>query len=311
MSALLRAAEYEKRCAIGDGGRLSDALQRRVHTREIVSPYPNLFASAQYWTSLTPEDQSLHCIRALAQLHPQWVFAGLSATCIYGYQHAYSLHDGSISIASTGGLTHRDFKQLRRIYMNTIPSWQCNGIFVTSPARTLIDCATLPFERAIAIYDSALRAKHVSKTDIDTLRLQTRCDEQAVKRLLLHANPLRENGGGSWVYARIIRLGYAEPLFQVEFENPDNASLPYRVDFCWKLADGRIIVAEYDGMAKYADTSNPNRANMQAKLEYERQRERRIKAQGVTTIVHLFFEQVANLNQLDAKLADAGVPKIR
>ena len=101
------------------------------------------------------------------------------------------------------------------------------------------------------------------------------------------------------------------PLLQVEFENPDNPAAPYRVDFCWKLADGRIIVAEYDGMAKYADTTNQSRASLQAKMEYERRREHNLKAQGVTTIVHLFYEDVMNPKRMTAMLSKAGVPRLR
>lgn len=93
--------------------------------------------------------------------------------------------------------------------------------------------------------------------------------------------------------------------------NPDNPAMPYRVDFCWKLAYGRIIVAEYDGMAKYADTSNKNRASLQAKMEYDRRRDRHLREQGVTEIVHVFYEDLLRPINLETKLLKAGVPKIR
>ncbi len=93
--------------------------------------------------------------------------------------------------------------------------------------------------------------------------------------------------------------------------NPDNPAMSYRVDFCWKLADGRIIVAEYDGMAKYADISNKNRASLQAKMEYDRRRDRHLREQGVTEIVHVFYEDLLRPINLETKLLKAGVPKIR
>ena len=92
--------------------------------------------------------------------------------------------------------------------------------------------------------------------------------------------------------------------------NPDNPAMSYRVDFCWKLADGRIIVAEYDGMAKYADISNKNRASLQAKMEYDRRRDRHLREQGVTEIVHVFYEDLLRPINLETKLLKAGVPKI-
>ncbi|MBT1180502.1 hypothetical protein JS531_00625 [Bifidobacterium sp. CP2] len=311
VTALLRAAEQERRCAIGDGGAIYHALRRRVKALELASPYPNLFADVRYWDSLNPEECSLHMIRALAELHPQWTFAGLSAACVYGYQHSYALHDGSVIIASPKGSGHGSAEQLRRLYMHVVPRQKVRGIAVTSPSRTLIDCAAMPFSNALAIYDSALRAGHVAIADIETLMPTTNCDTASVAKLLKHADPRRENGGESWTYASIIELGYAEPSLQVEFTNPDNPGMPYRVDFCWRLADGRIIVAEYDGMAKYVDASNPHRASLQAKLNYERRREHSLTEQGVSTIMHLFFEDVRTTARLEARLSEAGVPKIR
>lgn len=309
--SLLKQAEAKQRCALSSSSSaLYHALRRRVKSCELISPYPTLFARTDYWTQLNAEEQSLHMIRALATLHPQWTFAGLSAACVYGYQHAYSLHDGSVHIAGNSGITGRDHSKLNRIYMPRIPLWKCQGILVTSPARTLVDCSTFSFSSALAIYDSALCSGHVTVEEINTLAIQTNCDEAAVAKLLRYANPASENGGESFTRGQIILCDFAVPLLQVEFENPNNPAAPYRVDFCWKLADGRIIVAEYDGMAKYADTTNQSRASLQAKMEYERRREHDLKTQGVTTIVHLFYEDVMNPKRMTAMLSKAGVPRL-
>ena len=40
----------------------------------------------------------MHLIRALAKVHPTWTFAGLSAACVYQYEHSYSLHNGTVDI---------------------------------------------------------------------------------------------------------------------------------------------------------------------------------------------------------------------
>lgn len=309
---MMRTAQRERRCVIGSSRPIRQACKRRLDTGELVSPYRNLYMERTYWDALDPEERSLHVIRALARLHPRWVFAGLSAACLYGFEHAHSLHDGTVHIACSGGITDGDHNRLRRIYMRRIPLWiNRDRYYVTSPARTLIDCAGYPFANALAIYDSALRRGLVTVEDVRTLMIQTVCDEDAVARLLHHANPLSENGGESLMRGRIIELDFAEPLLQVEFDNPANPSMPYRVDFCWRLADGRVIVAEYDGMAKYADTSNPGRASLQSKLAYERTRERDLRTRHVTAIVHVFYEDVTAPRRLDEKLTAAGVPKLR
>lgn len=179
--SLLKQAEAKQRCALSSSSSaLYHALRRRVKSCELISPYPTLFARTDYWTQLNAEEQSLHMIRALATLHPQWTFAGLSAACVYGYQHAYSLHDGSVHIAGNSGITGRDHSKLNRIYMPRIPLWKCQGILVTSPARTLVDCSTFSFSSALAIYDSALCSGHVTVEEINTLAIQTNCDEAAV-----------------------------------------------------------------------------------------------------------------------------------
>ncbi|WP_175578348.1 hypothetical protein [Bifidobacterium jacchi] len=58
---------------------------------------------------------------------------------------------------------------------------------------------------------------------------------------------------------RMIELGFATPTLQVEFDNLDNHRVPYHVDFCWKLADGRVIVAEFDGTRqRNSETRTPS-----------------------------------------------------
>ncbi|NEG54607.1 hypothetical protein [Bifidobacterium platyrrhinorum] len=312
VTALLRAAERERRCAIGENRALYHALRRRTKSLEVTSPYPNLFADAAYWESLNPEERSLHVIRALARLHPKWIFAGLSAACVYGYQHGYSLHDGSVFIACEHGRNAADASKLRRLYIRTdILRYTCNGIPVTSPAQTLLDCAAYPFANALAIYDSAFRTPYAKPEEVRARMLRVNCDESAVTRLLRHADSRSENGGESFARGRMIELGFAVPALQVEFDNPDNHRMPYRVDFCWKLSDGRVIIAEFDGTAKYRDGSNKNRASIQAKLDYERRREHHLKEAGVTAIVHLFYEDVTVDDRLRSKLLSSGVPYLR
>ena len=64
-------------------------------------------------------------------------------------------------------------------------------------------------------------------------------------------------------------------------------------------------------LAKYADISNKNRASLQAKMEYDRRRDRHLREQGVTEIVHVFYEDLLRPINLETKLLKAGVPKIR
>ncbi|KAB7788147.1 hypothetical protein F7D08_1184 [Bifidobacterium cebidarum] len=309
MTALLNTAKQQKRCAYGTNRAERMALRRRLQADELICPYKGIYVEKTYWSNLSREEQSQHTIRTLARRHPNWVFTGISAACIYNVEHSYALHDGTVYIASSGGINGQDEPHLQRIYMQRIPVRKYRGMNVTSPERMLIDCTSLPFAQSLAIYDSALRNNLITTNAVQSLALQCVCDEAAVSKLLKYANPLSENGGESFARGTILERHFAIPLLQVEFNNPNHPESPYRVDFLWKLADGRIIVAEYDGTAKYADASNANRASIRAKLEYERNRERHLKDQKVTVIVHLFYEDVVQPWRLEKKLREAGVPQ--
>ena len=115
VSALLQQAKQERRCCYGTSDAQRRALKRRLHAGELVSPYKNLYADRTLWNTMTREQQSLQVIRALSAIHPQWVFAGLSAACVYGLQHNYSLHDGTVHIASKSGIGGGDEARLNRM----------------------------------------------------------------------------------------------------------------------------------------------------------------------------------------------------
>lgn len=59
---------------------------------------------------------------------------------------------------------------------------------VTGPLRTVIDCARhLPFDEALAIADSALRAGEVTRAELDAVRVRG-AGAAAVRRVLAHAD---------------------------------------------------------------------------------------------------------------------------
>ena len=105
-----------------------------------------------------------------------------------------------------------------------------------------------------------------------------------------------------------MRLGFAKPQQQVVFVDPLTGRT-YRVDYCWRLADGTIIVAELDGMEKYTNPGMTNGRSMQIVVNEEKQREDGLRRAGVSVIVRFTFDDVLHAERLDRKLAEAGVPK--
>lgn len=64
---------------------------------------------------------------------------------------------------------------------------------VTGALRTVIDCARhLPFDEALAIADSALRAGAVTRAELDAVRVRG-AGAAAVRRVLAHADPRAAN----------------------------------------------------------------------------------------------------------------------
>lgn len=305
---LLDKAESERRCAYGSDDNERRALRRRSDAGLLVSPYRNVYARTGYWKGLDPIERTRHVARALARLHPRWVFAGTTAACFLGYDHGYGLHrDGSIVIASTTTNDSHDHRRLRRIPMADVPTVHVGGVAVTDPVRTLVDCATTcTFEQALPLFDSA--ARHgVDVRACLRMCVSLRMDSSGVRMLCHYTDPNSENGGESLGRAVIITLGFAVPLVQYEFANPDNPAAPYRVDFAWFLPDGRIIVAEYDGMHKYTLAERPDRRTIQATVQAERRREDHLRAQGVSAIIRFDYDDVMHPERLARKLV--GVPR--
>lgn len=311
IKSLLDNAEQAQRCATGTNESQRKSLRLRARRGILAAPYRNLYARSGYWQSLTPPERHLHVARTLADKHPSWIFAGLTAVCAYGLDHSHSLHtDMTITIAGTIAAAPHQNPRLRRIRTGDVPCRRIAGLPVTDIHRTLIDCAALfPFADALPMFDSAVR-KGVSIVGLPERCRALGVDSANVTALCTYADPLSENGGESFARATIIRLGFVVPRLQRPFTNPANPNAPLRADFTWELPGGVIIVAEFDGMGKYVMTDT-KRSSIQAKVHAEREREDQLKSQGVTTIVRFEFEDLTHPERLERKLLQAGVPKRR
>lgn len=308
--ALVARSESEGRCCYGLGEAQNRALRRRRDSGELISPYPGVYARSEYWHALNPPEQSRHLIKALAMMHPQWVFAELSAATVLRFEHSWGLHaDGCVHIATNGSVRVHGHDKLRRLSVHNAAIWRCDEVRITSPARTLVDCARYPFERGLPIFDSALRSKMVSRDEVRVACHGLRVNLDSVERLLRYANPLSENGGESLCRAIIIDAGFALPILQEEFIDPNDARVRYRVNFLWRLFDGRVIVLEFDGSAKYTDPQMTGRRSTERIVFEERNRENALRRAGVTTIVRVNYSELMDKAVLIRKLELAGVPR--
>lgn len=288
------------------------ALRRRACEGELANPYRNVYARREYWSSLTPVDRMLHVARALTMLHPQWVFAGLAAASAHGLDHAWSLHNGRLSIAVSASYHGKESRQpLDHVYMPTVEAVSAAGLRVTTVPRTLVDCGLrYPFEYALALFDSALRNGCVTRDEVLAVCDGLIVDCGMVLRLLHYADARSENGGESLIRGIAIMHGFVVPELQVSLVDPANPRATCRVDFLWRLHDGRIIVLEYDGMAKYSDTEMTGGRTVRQTVYAEREREAALRRAGVTTILRVDYDEAVHVQPVVDKLLKASVPMV-
>ncbi|MBW3093310.1 hypothetical protein KIH79_10345 [Bifidobacterium sp. 82T10] len=341
VETLLAAAERERRCAYGTAKSVCSALGRRAKIGELQRVSANAYVKPDYWAALNPPERSLHIARTLGARHPDWVFAGIVAAAAHGFEHQWLLHGGPIDIVSSNkgdppsrnagsaagmdaasgmnagaGMnadTDADARhgtRIRRIYAPRCALESAAGITVTGKARTVVDCCMmLEFRYALPIVDSAL-AQGVPRRDILAVCGSLRRNCLPVFRALHYADPRSENGGESLMRGTIVDSGLMVPEIQVPFVDPQTGR-SYRVDFAWRLADGRIVVAEFDGTDKYVDPAMTGRRSIQGIVLAEREREAALRRADVTDIVRCSFDDVVRAAPMIDELCRVGIPRSR
>ena len=121
----------------------------------------------------------------------------------------------------------------------------------------MFDCLRwTDFPHGLGIVDSALRTGVVRRSELDEFfsRASPRLHGRDLALATLSwTDPRSENGGESIARARMLLLGYVCPELQVEVPRVMEDGAPYRADYCWVRADGRVILGELDGGCKYVE----------------------------------------------------------
>lgn len=309
IDTLLDQAENARRCAHSSDPLIQKGLYRRYRAGDLARPYPGLFTRAEYWHQLNEPEQSLHMARALRDLHPNWVFSGITAAAAHGFDHPRILHRQGLTITLPSHGSYRPHEKLNIIY-SPYPREKAviaNGIVVTNPSRTLLDCGrTIDFVHSLPIFDDAA-SNGIEEKQILQECARTTLDCSRIFKLLRYTDARSENGGESFARAVMIENGFSVPQLQVPFTDPLTGK-QFRVDFLWRTADGRIIVGELDGTAKYVDPQMTDRKSIQETVQAEREREQALFRAGVTEIVRFTFDDAVRQKPLIAKLRRAGVP---
>ncbi len=308
----LRAAADEQRCLHPTDDAVHRALLRHKQEGGVVSPLPGLFISADVWKSLDPISRLVYTVHGLAAWHPDRIFAGLAAACILELWMDYRtaermLKKRTVDIVCDVRSNHADSRHVHRLPATGAESVTVDGVHVTTVAQTAAYCAcTLPFVEGMQIVCCALR-NGADIVSIIAYATNMGIINDCAKNVFRFATPRVENGGEAKTFAVLIICGFVPPDLQVEFVDPQTGRV-YRVDFRWVTRDGRQIVVELDGLVKYRDPQMMSGRTLGGVIDDERERTEALKRAGVDMVIRIRMEDLADLERLKWRLADAGVP---
>lgn len=311
LDALFSEAEAERRClARPESAASHRAILRRIPS-EISSPIPGLYARNDHWNALDRTQRALHVARALAKLHPSWVFCGPTAAAAWNLETPHTLL-GQTYVAGT----HRSAAStphVKRLFTVVETVSLMEGIPTCDPETAAIDCCRIAtFPEGLAVMDSLLRS-----FDEDPRRLAELIDARFAKRrgvararkALRFADGNSENGGESFARGVMVEEGFLPPRLQVEIPDPVEPGRMYRVDYLWET-DGGVIAGELDGRDKLADPALRKGKSMADVLRDERTRESRLTATGAK-VLRFSFKDALDRKRFVRTLEAFGVPRCR
>ena len=311
LDSALDAAEAQHHCAIASGDALARAFMRRAQQQYCLSPAPGLYVRPSYWRELNPREQAFHLMHGLGRLHPTWTFRSWAAALSWGIEVPYPLLE-ELPIISK----RQPSPPYPVISRSPYPSDRVetsDGIRVLSLPHAVGEVLRqAPFSYALAVIDSALHAQNSNEVPSFLAEVEHACqrrDGAARARFILRfADARAESGGESRVRAFLIANGYELPDLQITFTDPCDQNHVLRVDFFWRLPDGRNLIGEFDGMAKYHDPDLTNGEDAVAVLVRERQRESRLTLLGYP-VLRFTYDDLSHPARLHHLLRTAGIPQ--
>lgn len=306
---LLDTAEQHRLCAVAESDADRHMLRRRVKTGELIMPRQGMYMRASTWNALTYHEKSMRIYRTVCKLHTDWVLCSVSAAAVYGYTSTWHIqryvHIGVSKRSSAGKHGYVVAHHLG----DTVDFQVVDGVKVTTPMRTLFDCARmLDFENAMVICSMGLRKLQQDRTAFQRYVNGFRRKEgQARARYVAaRAEPLCENGGEVAGLCRFYEFGYMPPRHQVTLHSPISGR-DIRPDYLWRRDDGSWVAAELDGKQKYIDPSMTSGKHISDVIIQEKDRETELNLLSVD-VIRFRMEHVRHPEQLQKLLEAARIP---
>lgn len=285
-------------------------LRHALRLGKIISPFPQVFARATYWDERKESERHLHIVRALAQLHPDWVFCDVSAAMLYGLSVSRTLLN-AVHIVTSPQAHSRSSGRLVRHVIGPEEIVDLGGVRVTSLERTAFDVVRrADFRSGLAVCDSALRVSRMRQRDLiasfarKNPHLEHKSKACAIAQL---ADGRAESGGESIARAVMLELGVMPPDLQVPVRDPVDGRTTYRADFGWMISNGVQVLGELDGREKYRNPEMTGGREAVDVLADERLRESHVSGTG-SKILRFSYADVMNAGRFLHLLQTFGVP---
>lgn len=309
---LLGEAERSESLLIAECANQRRQLNRLVRSGELFTPAPSVYVRKDYWRERNPAEKTMLLARALATVHPNWVFCGATAALLGGLEVPYSFL-GHVHVAANRHYPGRSVRGVERIVVGDtkLDSRITQGVRVVSPELAAIECmATSSFSDGLALADSLLRTNEVARDDlIETIRSMKRFAPR-VERLVAiasYADARSESGGESIARGVMIEQGFPVPDIQFEIPDPLSPDKTFRGDYHWDLPEASVI-GELDGMDKYLNTLITREDDLPRRLAKEKRREARLYMAG-HRVARFGMPEVRNVRALVELLEGFGVPR--
>lgn len=305
----LRDAFDKHRCYVPSSAKEARLLRRHVLEDDVVEPFPQLFADAALWEGLRRNERELQVIRGYALMHPNAVFCSTSAVLLHGLPVSFN-QLGIIHLYTNVASPTASTARVARHAVTNPAYTTIDGVKVASIAQAAVEsmCAS-PFADGLAVADGLLR-----RLDIDRELLGEIVDELSAcrkgvataRRVAAYADARAESGGESVARGIMICEGLVPTDLQRMLRDPVDGRGTYYVDFVFELRDGKTVIGEFDGKAKYVDPALLGDKITIGTLLDERKRESHITLLGMP-VARFTWNDVRTRGRLCQILAAAGV----
>jgi hypothetical protein len=240
------------------------------------------------------ERYKLLCTEVQDRLHSEATLAGLSAAVMLDIpligEPPTKVYVANIAAGSYG-------KDIR-----VVPERESvlhEGRLISDPVGMVMDCARLcASPQALVVADGVL-AQELCSHEALLIGAEGMRGRPGVGRMgfvVRHADPLAESPGETWMRLLAIQLGY-EVISQFYVKSGE------REAYLDLLIAGSRIALEFDGIFKYKKRGV-------AKVIQQQLRDSDLQAIGFQ-VLHLIWQQLANVEQLDKRLRYAGAVPVR